>query len=181
MDHAFRLVESDGSRLVLLGMEPDGPDPEYGYIVPGAAIDACRSDSARQVEMFVEKPSIEAAKKIIASGALWNTRVMVFAYETILSIIQRAAADFYRSFEPIQKAMGTVYEQQLIEQVYRELPPLNFSKQVLEELPCEHRQALLVLPVRGVTWSDCGTADRLTSVLEFVEGFGETHRNASQF
>jgi hypothetical protein len=45
------------------------------------------------------------------------------------------------------------------------LPPLNFSKGVLEVLPLEHRQALLVLPVRGVTWSDWGTADHLSSTL----------------
>ena len=35
VDRAFRAVESDGSRIVLLGLEPNEPDPEYGYIVPG--------------------------------------------------------------------------------------------------------------------------------------------------
>jgi mannose-1-phosphate guanylyltransferase len=165
VDHAFRVVESDPSRLVLLGLEPDGPDPEYGYIVPGRKIDASRSDSARQVEMFVEKPSVEGAKKIIARGALWNTMVMVFACKTLLSVIERAAPELYRSFEPIQNAIGSAHEQQVIEQVYQKLPSLNFSKGVLEELPFEHRRALLVLPVRGVTWSDWGTSERLTSTL----------------
>jgi len=166
VDHAFRVVESDASRLVLLGLEPHGPDPEYGYIVPGEQIDASRSDSARQVEMFVEKPAINAAKKIITSGALWNTMVMVFACKTLLSVIQRAAPELYRCFEPIQNAIGTADEQQVIERVYRKLPSLNFSKGILEALSFEHRQALLVLPVRGVTWSDWGTSGRLSSMLD---------------
>jgi mannose-1-phosphate guanylyltransferase len=166
VDHAFRVVESDPSRLVLLGLEPCGPDPEYGYIVPGGEIDASGSNSARQVDMFVEKPSAEAAKKIIASGALWNTMVMVFACKTFLSVIQRAAPEIYRSFEPVQKAIGTADEREVIEQIYQKLPSLNFSKGVLEALPLEHRQALVVLPVRGVTWSDWGTSDHLSSMLD---------------
>jgi mannose-1-phosphate guanylyltransferase len=165
VDDAFRVVESDVSRLVLLGLEPDGPDPEYGYIVPGRKIDAS-PDSARQVEMFVEKPSIEGAKKIIATGALWNTMVMVFACRTLLSVIQRAAPEIYRSVEPIRNAIGTADEQQVIEQVYQKLPSLNFSKGILEALPLEYRRALLVLPVRGVTWSDWGTSARLSTMLD---------------
>jgi mannose-1-phosphate guanylyltransferase len=165
VDDAFRLVESDISRMVLLGLEPDGPDPEYGYIVPGESIDASRSDSARRVEMFVEKPSIAATAKIIASGALWNTMVMVFACETLLSVIECAAPQLYRSFEPIQNALGMADEQEVIEQVYQTLPSHNFSKGVLEALSFEHRRALLVLPVRGVTWSDWGTVNHLSSML----------------
>jgi len=166
VNDAFELVESDPSRLVLLGLEPDGPDPEYGYIVPGEQIEASRSDSARHVEIFVEKPSVDAANKIIASGALWNTMIMVFACKTLLSVIQRAAPEIYRCFEPIQNAIETDDEQRVIEKVYQSLPSLNFSHGVLEALPSEHRRSLLVLPVRGVTWSDWGTADRLSSMLE---------------
>jgi mannose-1-phosphate guanylyltransferase len=115
--------------------------------------------------MFVEKPSIEAAKKIIASGALWSTKVMVFATKTFLSIIEHAAPELYRSFEPVQDAIGTPDEQLVIEQVYQNLPPLDFSKDVLEALPFEHRSELVVLPVRGVNWSDWGTSDRLSNTL----------------
>jgi len=166
VDRAFRIVEADPSRLVLLGLEPDAPDPEYGYIVPGNKLDALQLESARQVEMFVEKPSTKVAEKIIDRGALWNTMVMVFACETLLSVIRCAAPDLHRDFEPIQNALGTAEEQQVIEQVYRKLPSLNFSTGILEMLPFEHRQALLVLPVRGVTWSDWGTVDRLSSMLD---------------
>lgn len=124
VDRACQVVESDDSRIVLLGMKPHEPDPEYGYIVPGEAIgiDAPGFDGTRRVEMFVEKPSTEAAKKIIARGALWNTLVLVVRCKTLLQAFQRAIPELYRAFEPIRNALGTPDEQRIIEHVYHQLP-----------------------------------------------------------
>lgn len=168
IDLAFRVVEQDGSRIVLLGVEPTAPDPEYGYIVPGEKIKEPGRTAARTIEMFVEKPAVEAARKIVRLGALWNTLVMVFRLTTLLSVFQRTTPELYRSFQPILKAIGTPDEQRVLEAVYHELKPINFSTAVLEVLPFEHRQDLLVLPVPGVTWSDWGSADRLLTGLKKI-------------
>ena len=165
VERAFRIVESDGARIVLLGTEPNEPDPEYGYILYGGRIDNSDLDGGRTVEMFVEKPSADAAKMIIRKGALWNTLVFVVTCKTLLQAIKRATPELYRSFEPIQDAIGTPDEQRVIERVYQKLPSLNFSKGVLETLSYENRQNLRVLPVRGVTWKDWGTSDRLSKTL----------------
>ena len=172
VDRAFRVVESGGSRIVLLGMEPHEPDREYGYIVPGETIDDARLDGARTVEMFVEKPAAQLAKKIIRSGALWNTLVVVFNCKTFMNVIQQTTPELHRSFQPILAAIGTADEQRVIEQVYHNLASLNFSKGVLEVLPFQHRRALVVLPVPGVTWTDWGSTDRLSSTLRQL---GESH------
>jgi mannose-1-phosphate guanylyltransferase len=166
VDRAFQVVESDGSRIVLLAIEPNAPDPEYGYIVPGEKIENPVLDSVRRVELFVEKPAAKAAKKIIKSGALWNTLVLVFRCKTLLNAIERTTPELHRSFEPILKAIGTGNQQRVVEHVYQKLPSLNFSKDVLEVLSLEHRLALAVVPVPGVTWSDWGTSARLTSTLQ---------------
>ncbi len=168
VDLAFRVVEQDGSRMVLLGVEPTAPEPEYGYIVPGEKIKEPGLASAREVAMFVEKPAVEAAKKIIRIGALWNTLVMVFRLTTLMNVVRRATPELYRSFQPILNAIGTPDEQRVLEAVYHELSPINFSTAVLEVLPFEYRQDLLVLPVRGVTWSDWGSADRLPTGLKKI-------------
>ena len=165
VERAFRIVESDGARIVLLGTEPNEPDPEYGYILYGGRIDNPDLDGGRTVEMFVEKPSADAAKTIMRKGALWNTLVLVVTCKTLLQAIKRATPELYRSFEPIQDAIGTPDEQRAIERVYQKLPSLNFSKGVLETLSYENRQNLRVLPVRGVTWKDWGTSDRLSKTL----------------
>jgi mannose-1-phosphate guanylyltransferase len=161
VDMAFRLVERDGSRIVLLGVKPKAPEPEYGYIIPGEEINEPGIGCARRVELFVEKPAPEAAEKIIRSGALWNTRVIVFRLATLMSVFQRTTPELHRSFQKILTAMGTPDEQRMLEAVYHDLNLINFSTAVLEVLPFEQRQALLALPVRGVTWSDWESADRL--------------------
>jgi mannose-1-phosphate guanylyltransferase len=168
VERAFRIVESDGARIVLLGMEPNEPDPEYGYILAGGRIDNPDLDGGRTVEMFVEKPSPDAAKMMMRKGALWNTLVLVVRCETLLQAIKRATPELYRSFEPIQDAIGTPDEKGVIEKIYQELPALNFSKGVLEILSYENRKNLRVLPVRGVTWSDWGTAGHLSSTLRHL-------------
>jgi mannose-1-phosphate guanylyltransferase len=168
VDLAFRVVEQDGLRIVLLGVEPTAPEPEYGYIVPGEKIKELGLAAARKIEMFVEKPAVEVAKKIVRIGALWNTFVMVFRLTTLMNVFRRATPELYRSFQQILKAIGTPDEQRVLEAVYHELSPINFSTAVLEALPFEYRQDLLVLPVRGVTWSDWGSADRLLSGLKKI-------------
>lgn len=149
-------------------MEPITPDPEYGYIVPGEKIKEPGLASARKVEMFVEKPEVEAATKIIRTGALWNTLVMVCRLTTLMNLFRCTSPELYRSFQPILKAIGTPNEQRVLDAVYHELSPINFSTAVLEVLPFEYRQDLLVLPVRGVTWSDWGSADRLLTGLKKI-------------
>jgi len=164
VERAFRIVESDPSRIVLLGMEPNEPDPEYGYIL-SSGIDNPDFDGSRTVEMFVEKPSVNSANMMMRKGGLWNTLVLVVTCQTLLQAIERAIPDLYRWFEPIQNAIGTPHEQQVIERVYQKLPSHNFSKGVLEILSFENRQNLRVLPVQGVTWKDWGTSDRLSKTL----------------
>jgi mannose-1-phosphate guanylyltransferase len=94
--------------------------------------------------------------------------VLVFKCRTLVEAIQQTTPELYRSFQPILEAIGTPDEHRVIEQIYRELRPINFSKSVLQTLPYEQRQSFLVLPVRGVTWNDWGTSSRLLSTLRHL-------------
>jgi hypothetical protein len=100
---------------------------------------------------------------MMQNGALWNTLVLVATCDTLLRAIKGVAPGLYSAFETIQDAIDTADERRVTEVVYQTLPSVNFSKDVLEVLPYEFRRALRVLPVRGVIWSDWGTADRLSS------------------
>jgi len=63
------LLQEDAGGLVLVGIEPDEPDPELGYILPGRAL----RGGACAVERFLEKPPAALANKLLAAGALWNS------------------------------------------------------------------------------------------------------------
>lgn len=55
--------------LVTVGVEPSRPEIGYGYVLPGEPL----GDEARSVARFIEKPDREAAERLIAEGALWNS------------------------------------------------------------------------------------------------------------
>lgn len=164
VDRAFHAVAQDSSRIVLLGAEPDEPIPDYGYLIPGVEIDQPSRDSIRTVELFIEKPAVAMAEKLIKTGALWNTAVLVAVGETLIEAFQQTLPELYDLLCPISELLGTPDERRALEEIYEKLKPINFSQSVLQELPYEHRRNLVVLLVRGVGWSDWGTSERISSL-----------------
>jgi hypothetical protein len=57
---------------------------------------------------------------------------------------------------------------QAVEEGYRSLAPINFSKGLLEPLSVDRAARVMVLPVRGVRWSDWGSEQRIISVLREI-------------
>jgi mannose-1-phosphate guanylyltransferase len=166
VDLAFRTVEADPDVAVLLGAEPDRVESEYGYIVP-AACDSVRAvPGIRRVASFVEKPTSAHAEDLAARGALWNTMVMVCRPRALMRAVARVAPALRRAFDRVRGALGTPDEPRVVEEVYRDLSPVNFSRGVLEAMPSRRSPSLLVLPVRGVEWSDWGSEQRITGSLE---------------
>ena len=163
---ACRQVERDPSRVVLLGMEPDGPESEYGYILPVGRQQAEVSIPAHPVSHFIEKPHPSAARELIGKGGVWNTMVMVFKAKTLIDLVRRAAPKLHQAFHRIWQAIGTAKEASVIKEVYRKIESINFSKELLEIFPSQAPSSLWVLPVRGVSWSDWGSEQRIRSVLE---------------
>jgi mannose-1-phosphate guanylyltransferase len=169
VDLAFHVVEWDPDAIVLLGIEPDEAEPEYGYIVPGEEINPMALLDVRRVQRFSEKPEPRAAQELIASGGLWNTLVMVFKVKTFLNQAQRAAPTLCRSFERIGQAIGNHDERDVVRDVYRGMAPVNFSTGLLEQFSLDARSRLLVVPARGVLWSDWGSERRLMNILRKID------------
>ena len=66
---AATLAHADRGSIYLLGVEPDEPDTELGYIVPAAR----GRDGAAGVLRFIEKPNAIRARVLLDAGALWNS------------------------------------------------------------------------------------------------------------
>ena len=66
--------------LVTLAAAPTRPETSFGYVVPGAPLEAAlpviRGGACRATR-FVEKPEQDVAGQLIESGALWHTGVLV--------------------------------------------------------------------------------------------------------
>jgi len=166
VDQAFRVVEQDHAKVVLLGIHPSEAEPEYGYIVPGKRLTGPSTPGTREVSRFIEKPEREVARDLVSCGGLWNTLVMVFKAKTLLNAVSRIAPLIYGSFERIWRVVGTPSLGHLVQEVYQQMCPLNLSKGLLEVLPLERSPELCVLPVRGIQWSDWGSEQRIIRVLQ---------------
>jgi mannose-1-phosphate guanylyltransferase len=150
---------NSSSEFVLLGIEPDDPDPELGYIVPGAALER----SHFHVRQFVEKPSRERAQDLIAQGSVWNSFIFTAAGNALLGLFRNCypqlvedmatALAHCRGEEPPGTALCALYER---------LPEVDFSRHIIEA--AAHRMSVGMVPRCG--WSDLGTPKRVAATLK---------------
>ncbi len=167
---AFQAVERNPSLFVLLGLEPNEVEPEYGYVLPhGATEEKPAGLTLRRVGQFVEKPDRDAARALIGRGGLWNTMVMVFKVQSLLEIVRKIVPELLASFEEIKNALGAPDEADRVRALYRNLSPENFSRGILEKLPSHRPACLSVLSVRGVLWSDWGLPRSIEKVLKMID------------
>lgn len=179
VDLAMRIAERYSSFMVLLGIEPDNPEPEYGYILPDNKQAPLLPLRARRVLSFVEKPDPNSMQKLLTGGALWNTMVMAFRVKTLFRLVRRAVPSLYAAFARIAEVIGTGAEPDIVKAVYRRLKSVNFSRELLQAHPQDPGMRLLVLPVRGVVWSDWGSEQRVLTVLRNLGYLGRLKQAAA--
>jgi mannose-1-phosphate guanylyltransferase len=147
---AAALAQSDCGSIYLLGVEPDEPDTELGYILP-----ASRSrEGAAEVLRFIEKPNDIRARVLLDQGALWNVFIMAASVRTLLGLFDSSYATTIAAMRGFEGAT--------LETVYQRLGTLDFSKDVLES----NQSMLKVLTVPPCGWTDLGTPERVGMILE---------------
>lgn len=134
-----QIAERGEANLVLMGIEPTYPSEKYGYVIPEDKNEVSR------VVTFKEKPDVEAAKRYISLGALWNGGV--FAYK-LKYVLQKAheLIDF------------TNYEDLFSK--YKTLKKISFDYAVVEK-----ENDIQVMRFGG-QWKDMGTWNTLTEAME---------------
>jgi mannose-1-phosphate guanylyltransferase len=155
---AAELARANDRAVYLLGIEPEAPDSELGYILPSPRR---FSDSPSQVLEFVEKPSAARARALIDQGALWNAFIIAGSVWALLRL-------FDGSFSSTIVSISHMTERRIqlegahFDQFYERLPSIDFSHGVLEG----HEATLQVLPVPRCGWTDLGTPQRIGMTLQ---------------
>ena len=103
----FEAVERRPDRVMLLGVTPDYPEAEYGWIEPGAPLGGSLPGSVCHVARFWEKPSRSLASVLMKNGCLWNSFVMIGKIAAFLALIHRGLPKMMGLFESIQPALFT--------------------------------------------------------------------------
>jgi mannose-1-phosphate guanylyltransferase len=150
---AAALAHSDPGSIYLLGVEPDEPDSELGYILPSSR----GRDGAAGVLRFIEKPNAVRARALLDAGALWNVFIMAASVRTLLSLFDSRFATTIAAMRGFEGAH--------LDSLYQNLRSVDFSKDVLQG-----RESMLkVLTVPHCGWTDLGTPERVGRILEGLQ------------
>ncbi len=170
VDAAFRAVESRPELIVLVGVRPDAPETDYGYVVPGSAMAVDGPSDIRSVCHFIEKPTSRQADELIQQGALWNTSILVFRLHMFLDLMWCVTPTLSLRFMEIADAIDTPRAREVIDAVYQSVPPVNLSRGILELVSEWWPSRLAVLRVDDAFWSDWGVEHRILRDLHAMCG-----------
>lgn len=156
---ALTQIEVHSDAVHLLGIEPDSPDTELGYIIAG------HDDGhvSYTVNRFVEKPSIIQAKELLRTGALWNAFIIVAKARALVDLFLARVPEVVNDMNHLVPAsLRGQLSRSALDELYARLPNIDFSKHILQG----QESQLRVLAVPSCGWSDLGTPRRVMSVLQ---------------
>jgi mannose-1-phosphate guanylyltransferase len=155
---AFDVIDERPELIVVLGGAPRTAEPEYGWIEPAGSF-RCAGETLFHVRRFVEKPGVEEARRMYAHGrCLSNSFVLVARLPNLLALMIRALPKLYQLFAESSGTLGTEFESEAVEKIYRAIAPVDFCESVLGTHAGNH---VSVLPVCGPYWNDLGNSSRV--------------------
>jgi len=161
---AFDVSRQRPDLIILLGIQPESPEVEYGWIEPAEPISISGGFPVYGVRRFWEKPHLLRAQVLQLRGCLWNSFVIISSAQALLEIIQSALPELHREFATLSHLLGTSKEAPTINWLYERIKESNFSHRVLAM--CPHR--LAVTKVTGVRWNDLGEPKRVLASLNMA-------------
>lgn len=145
-------------QTLLLGIEPQEADPELGYILPGES----DGQGVLTVARFVEKPPALQARELIRSGGLWNAFIVASSAPALLALFRRRVPEIVEQMQvAIQQDREAGAAGRAMEQLYRHLPIIDFSRDIVPG----QESALRAVRVPSCGWSDLGTPKRVAEAV----------------
>lgn len=143
--------------LICFGIVPHTPETGYGYIQQGAALEGTQ---AYRVTRFIEKPDLDKAKAILATGGhYWNSGMFLCSCQQYLQELNTYRPDILAACE---QALASCYQDldfyRLNETAFTVCPPDSIDYAVME-----HTKYAAVVPA-DIGWNDIGAWSALWEV-----------------
>lgn len=149
IDEAFDFV-ANNNQLLTMGVEPTRPEPGYGYIQKGEAMNGTKD--VYHVQSFTEKPEREFAQMFMDSGEfLWNTGLIFSSARFLNNCFRRLFPDVLERFDAHLANFNIEQEMAFVNEYYPSYPNLSIDKGVLER--CED----VCVMKCDFGWADLGT------------------------
>tara|TARA_B100000212_G_scaffold209241_1_gene157966 strand:+ start:4218 stop:5462 length:1245 start_codon:yes stop_codon:yes gene_type:complete len=146
--------------LTLLGVVPDNPSTEYGYISVSPS-----NDEVKSVKSFIEKPRFEEAKLLIRQpNTLWNSGMFFFEGKWLNESIKTKYPDIY----PLLQELVATSE---INEIYFYLDKYKFTKlpnTSFDKAFVESNQKTFVATLEA-GWTDLGSWHALSNLQKKPE------------
>ena len=158
LGQAVAAVRARPADILLLGVTPEEPDPELGYIVPAGDMGAVSAP----VAWFVEKPTVSEAQALIARGALWNAFIIAARATALLELFDRHDPGLLRRMRfAVRRAHVSADSSTALADLYLRERSVDFSRDIAQRYGAVFR----VLRVPACAWTDLGTVQRVTKTL----------------
>ena len=160
---------SGGEHLITLGIDPDGPSTEYGYIEacgPNGIKSLDNAFSVQRVERFTEKPNRETAEAFLETGRFyWNSGMFIWRVDRVLGEIREKMPSLGAALEEIKTAScNRSTRTEIISRAFEPLESISIDFGVMEK-----SDRVLVVATGDIGWSDVGSFDALRDLRAFTE------------
>lgn len=142
-------IACSGENLVTIGIKPDRPETNYGYLKKGKVQ---KDTGITAVERFVEKPDLQKAIEYFGnSDYLWNSGIFVWKASTIMRALQQYLPDIYQHIQRISDSMDTDCQKETLEKEFALMQSVSVDYGIMEH-------AANVYVVQGAfAWDDVGS------------------------
>jgi len=159
LESAYEIARQ--SYLVTLGISPTYPATGFGYIQSGERLGIFRGLEAYRVKRFKEKPDLEQAQAMLASGDhAWNSGMFAWQVQDIMNEFQRQMPALYEHLQSIARLWDTPDRQSILQSIWPHLEVKTVDYGIMEGA-----RQVAVIPAAGLGWNDIGSWESIFEIL----------------
>jgi mannose-1-phosphate guanylyltransferase len=141
------------NNLALIGIKPEQPATESGYIVPGRWFE----DGTRSVLRIVKPSGKVAASDLIARGALWDSAIVAARAPVLVGLLRACMPNLVDEIETaLAQGESADVRQRALARVYTRLPSVDLSY----VLALGAAAVCRVITSRSCGWSNLASTQR---------------------
>jgi mannose-1-phosphate guanylyltransferase len=160
---AEKLIKEEKHKIIFIGQKPRFASDNLGWIERGKAIKKIDDVFFYQFCGFKYKPDKLLAEKYFNDQRYcWNLGYFISTPLFIFNLFKRFSPKIYNLVKKILAFQGKKDFQRRFEELYRQMPEINFDNAILEQLD----KSFAYVVVEDIGWSDIGAWEALKEALQ---------------
>lgn len=148
---------ADRHAIVCVGIAPDRPETNYGYI--HSSVTDEKKNSVSKVVSFKEKPDSATAERYLREGGyLWNAGIFIWSLDTITSELRKHAGHTAELMDELAPDFFSESENKALSRLFPQCEKISIDYAVMEK-----SDSVFVIP-GDWTWSDLGGFEALSKI-----------------